>query len=60
MSEKGLFKPSSKGIRDPLTNQQENGRIVNSLRFAQIGGFTSAKKGISRNNFAIKKPSDTR
>lgn len=54
-----LFKPSSKGMRDPTSNAQQNMRITNPPRYAQIGGFTGKSKGFVKNNMSIKKPGDT-
>jgi hypothetical protein len=50
------LKPKSTGIRDPLTDEQTHGRIVNTPRFARLGGFTSAKKGVKKNAMKITKP----
>lgn len=55
-----LFKPSGRGIRDPLTNDKNNMRIINPPRFPKFGGFTSKMKGFFRNNLAIKTPGDTK
>lgn len=55
-----LFKPSSRGIRDPLTNNQTNGRIVNPPRFPIFGGFSSKAKGFFKNAMGIMKPGDTK
>jgi hypothetical protein len=56
----GINKPSSRGIRDPLTNSQNNGRIVNPPRFPVLGGFASKAKGFFKNALAIMKPGDTK
>lgn len=55
-----LFKPSSRGIRDPLTNEQDNMRINNPPRFPKFGGFSSRAKGFFKNAFRIAKPGDTK
>ena len=55
-----LFKPSSRGIRDPLTNNQNNMRIVNPPRFPVLGGFSSKAKGFFKNMMGIGKPGDTK
>lgn len=55
-----LFKPSSRGIRDPQTNNQTNGRIVNVPRYPVLGGFTSKSKGFFKNMIGIMKPGDTK
>lgn len=51
-----LYKPSSRGMRDPKTNAKENGRIENPPRFPEMGGFKNAQKGFSKNKFGIKTP----
>ena len=56
----GLNKPSSRGIRSPTSNEKNNGQIVNPPRMAEMGGFTSTRKGFAKNNMTIKKPGDTR
>jgi hypothetical protein len=55
-----LFKPSERGIRDPLTNAQDNGRINNPPRYPKLGGFISAAKGFFKNSMRIGKPGDTK
>jgi len=55
-----LFKPSSRGIRDPLTNDQMNMRIVNPPRFPKLGGFTGRTKAFFKNMMGIMKPGDTK
>lgn len=49
-------KPTGRGMREPTSNQQQNGRIVNPPRYAEIGGFTSGQKGFKRNDKSIRKP----
>lgn len=51
-----MFKPSSRGLRDPVSNHQQNMRIVNPPRFAAIGGFSSKMKGFFKNAMGIMKP----
>ena len=57
---KGLFKPSSRGIRNATTNEKQNGRIINPPRFMELGGFSSVGKGFTKNNKSIQKPGDTK
>ncbi len=54
-----LFKPSSRGIRDPKTNAKTNGRIENPNRYNVLGGFSSSAKGFARNIFSVKKPGES-
>ena len=46
-------------VRDPLSNSQVNGVVVNPPRFNQIGGLKSASEGVKRNRYTIKKPGNT-
>lgn len=55
-----LFKPSSRGIRDPLSNSQQNMRVFNPPRFPVFGGFASKAKGFFQNTLKIMKPGDTK
>jgi hypothetical protein len=55
-----LFKPSERGIRDPLSNQKENMRIVNPPRFPVFGGLSSKAKAFFRNTIGIMRPGDTK
>lgn len=55
----GLNKPSSRGLRSPTSNEQMNGRVKNPPRYAEMGGFTSNRKGFKKNNMGIKTPGDT-
>ncbi len=54
------LKPSSKGIRDPLSTDQQNGRITNPPRWAQIGGLKNRTKAFFKNAMGIRKPGDTK
>jgi hypothetical protein len=49
-------RPSGRGIRDPLTNAQNNGRVVNPPRYPVFGGFSSATKAFFKNALNIVKP----
>lgn len=52
-----LFNPTdSLTIRDPLSNEKENGNIFNFPRYAELGGLSSANKAIHRNPFKIVRP----
>ena len=51
-----LFKPSEAGKRDPTSNAQVNGRVINPPRYAPLGGLSSAGKAFSKNGFNIVKP----
>ena len=50
-----LFKPrGASAPRRPTDNQQQNGQIVNTPRFAPMGGLSSANK-VSKNNMTLEK-----
>jgi hypothetical protein len=49
-------KPGEAGRRDPTSNKQQNGRITNPPRYAEMGGYTSGRKGISANDKRIVLP----
>jgi hypothetical protein len=52
-----LFKPrGSASIRNPLTDQQQNGQITNPPRFAHLGGLDSPKKAANQNKMTIVPP----
>ena len=60
MAEKELFKPSSRGARGPTDDAQNNGRIVNPPRYAELSGRPGRnpqhKGDMAKNQFTIKKP----
>jgi hypothetical protein len=50
-----LFKPrGASAPRRPTDNQQQNGQIVNTPRFEQFGGLSSANK-VSKNGMTLEK-----
>jgi hypothetical protein len=50
-----LFKPrGASAPRRPTDNQQQNGQVVNTPRFSQLGGLSSANK-VSKNNMTLEK-----
>jgi len=49
-----LFKPGEKGRRDPTSNTQQNGRITNPPRFAELSGFKSARKAIGQGTNSMR------
>jgi hypothetical protein len=56
-----LFKP--KGAlqpRRPTDNSQNNGKVVNTPRFSQMGGLDNASKTGKRNGMTMSKPGDTK
>lgn len=54
-----VFKPrGAQKTRNPTTDQQTNGRIVNTPRFDRMGGLSNPAKIGKKNSFAIKPPGD--
>ena len=54
-----LFKPRGVGSpRNPTTDKQNNGQIVNTPRFEQLGGLNSPNKIGAKNQFTINPPGD--
>ena len=53
-------KPSSRGLRDPLTNDKVNMRVSNPPRFPVFGGFKGRSVAFFKNTFGIVKPGDTK
>lgn len=56
------LKPRVGGIRSPTDNNQNNGKIVNPPRMAQIGGWDKQndRKGHFKNDKVIRKPGGSR
>ena len=56
-----VFKPrGASKHRNPTTDQQQNGQITNTPRFAHLGGLSGASKIGSKNQYGIKPPGDGR
>lgn len=56
-----VFKPrGASQPRKPTTDQQKNGQIINTPRYARMGGLTGAGKAGSKNDLSIKPPGDGR
>ena len=54
-----VFKPrGASQPRKPTTNEQRNGQIINTPRYSQLGGLSSAGKGGFKNGLNIKLPGD--
>ncbi len=54
-----LFKPRGAGSpRNPTTDQQQNGLITNTPRYAKLGGLSGASKTSGKNIYAVKPPGD--
>lgn len=53
-----LFKPRAAGsIRPPTSNNQKHGVVINTPRFAELGGLSSAGK-VGKTGLAVNKPAD--
>jgi hypothetical protein len=56
-----LFKPrGASAPRNPTDNNQKNGQIVNTPRYSQFGGLSSAPKGGHKNMMTTSRPGDTK
>ena len=54
-----IFKPrGAQTIRNPVTDQQNNGRIINTPRYDRMGGLSAPKKIGAKNSLTIKPPGD--
>lgn len=54
-----VFKPRGAAKpRNPTTDQQQNGTITNTPRFAHLGGLTGAGKIGGKNQYQVKPPGD--
>lgn len=53
-----LFKPrGSAAPRRPTDNNQQNGVVTNTPRFAELGGLSGPNK-VGKTGMAVKKPGD--
>lgn len=50
---KKFLGPNAGSLRDPLSNAKEHMRNRNPPRFSEIGGFSSASKGFSKNEHGL-------
>lgn len=57
-----LFKPrGASQPRRPTDNNQKNGQIINTPRYAEMGGLSGASKiGPNSKNMGLSKPGDTK
>ena len=54
-----LFKPrGASAPRNPTTDKQANGQIINTPRFAHMGGLSGPTATKGTNNMTIKPPGD--
>lgn len=56
----GLMAPNSYPIRDPKDPNQVVGRIVNPVRYQEIGGLTGPGKLAKGNSMTVQKPTSVR
>lgn len=59
MSRSNYLKPSTRGMRDPLSNGSPSDMIANPPRFAELGGLTRPSKIGKRNPMGIRRPGQT-
>ncbi len=53
-----VFKPRAAGsIRPPTSDKQKHGVVVNTPRFAHLGGLSNAGK-VGKTGMAVSKPAD--
>ncbi|MGA1024623.1 MAG: hypothetical protein ACO3S8_08075 [Aquiluna sp.] len=53
-----LFKPRAAGsIRQPTSDKQKSGNVVNPPRYAHLGGLSTAGK-VGKTGMAVQKPGD--
>jgi len=56
-----VFKPrGAASPRNPTSNEQKNGQIVNTPRYSQFGGLTGAVKAGHKNVMNLSRPGDTK
>lgn len=56
-----IFKPrGASSPRSPTTDQQKNGQVVNTPRFAHFGGLSSSVKAGFKNMMTMSRPGDTK
>ena len=54
-----LFKPrGANQARRPTDNNQQNGQIVNTPRFSEMGGLKNAAATGGKNKMQVQKPGD--
>lgn len=53
-----LFKPRAAGsIRQPTSDNQKHGSVMNPPRYARMGGLSTAGK-VGKTGMAVQKPAD--
>jgi hypothetical protein len=56
----GIMAPDRFPIRNPEDPNQVNGRVVNPVRYQEMGGLTGERKWASGNQMAVEKPTRVR
>lgn len=56
----GIVAPDRFPIRDPKDPNQVQGRVVNPVRFQEIGGLTGSSKWAGGNQMSVEKPTKVR
>ena len=55
-NEKGIVAPDRFPIRDPKDPKQNNGRMVNPVRYAEVGGLTGPGVWPKGNEMKVEAP----
>jgi hypothetical protein len=56
-----LFKPrGAQSPRRPTDNKQQNGQVINTPRFSDMGGLSGPSKIGKRNGLTMSHPGDTK
>jgi hypothetical protein len=56
----GIVAPQSFPPRDPTDANQNNGRIVNPVRYMECGGFTGPGKWPKGNGMRVERPTSVK
>ncbi len=55
----GIVKPQEFPIRKPTDAKQSNGRVLNPVRYMEMGGFSGSGKWAGGNTMRVEKPTKT-
>lgn len=50
-----FLEPSTAGLRKPQDAQKENGQVINTPRYAELGGLDKPSRIAQKNPLSIKK-----
>lgn len=54
-----IYKPTTKGMRNPQDNGSTSDMIVQPPRYAQLGGLKGPRKIGKKNSMSLRKPGST-